>query len=277
MTSVSVIISTRNAAAVLETCLKSVQEQTYQPIELIIVDRDSTDQTKAVAKRFTSTVYNYGTERSDQRNYGAKKAKGDYLLFLDADMELSPAVIEGAVDKVEKEPTVKALIIPEESVGSGYWSRVKAFERSFYIGDESIEAPRFIDRKVFLKVAGYDADLIAGEDWDLHRRLRKEGVKIGRVGVIIYHHEGHLTLKKAISKKFYYGTKIKWYLRKRQFTYSQVTPFRINFLKKPGKLLANPTLSLGLVILKSSELTAAGIGLLGSLIFNPGKGKNLES
>src|SRR5258708_4868852 len=155
MTQVSVIISTRNAAVTLENCLKSIQKQTYKPGELIVVDRDSTDGTKQIAQKYTNQVYNYGTERSDQRNYGAKKASGDYLLFLDADMELTPSVIESAVKRVEKEPGVAAVIIPEESVGNGYWAKVKAFERSFYIGDLSIEAPRFINKKVFLKVGGY--------------------------------------------------------------------------------------------------------------------------
>lgn len=266
MTKVSVVISTRNAAEPLETCLKSLDKQTVKPTELIIVDRDSTDQTKEVAKKFTDQVYNYGTERSDQRNYGAKKAKGEYLLFLDADMELSKNVIAEAVKKVEKQPEVTAVIIPEESVGSGFWSQVKSFEKSFYVGDDSIEAPRFIKKDVFLKVGGYDTNLIAGEDWDLHRQLQKAGEKVGRIEALIYHHEGRLTLRKTISKKYYYGSKIKSYLSKGQFSLPQIAPIaRVNFFKNPGKLLSHPLMSLGLVILKSSEFSAAGVGLMVSL------------
>ncbi|QQR52503.1 glycosyltransferase [bacterium] len=71
---VSVIIPTRNSAATLDACLKSVAGQTYTPIEIIVVDRDSTDTTKAIAKRFTKHVYNHGPERSAQVNYGVTKS-----------------------------------------------------------------------------------------------------------------------------------------------------------------------------------------------------------
>lgn len=266
MTKVSVIISTRNAALSLETCLLSIQGQIDKAYELIVVDRDSTDNTKAIAKKFTDKVYNFGSERSEQRNFGAKQSSGDYLLFIDADMELSPAVISAAVGKIQSDPEIKAVIIPEKSVGEGYWSEVKSFERSFYINDSNIEAPRFIKREDFLKINGYDADLIAGEDWDLHQRLKDNGIKIGRIDTLIYHHEGHLTLKKSILKKYYYGTKIKSYLRKKTFTPSQVSPFRVNFLKKPILFLKKPALSFGLIILKGSEFTAALIGLIVSII-----------
>lgn len=268
---VSVIISTRNAAKTLESCLLSIKEQTYQNFELLIVDRDSIDKTKEIAKNFTDNVFNFGPERSAQRNFGAQKAKGEYLLFLDADMKLEPKVIEEAVKLVANENGVKVVIIPEISVGIGFWSKVKSFERSFYQGDSNIEAPRFIEKKLFQTVGGYDRNLVAGEDWDLSYRLKKYTV-IKRIEVPIYHDEGDLSLVRTASKKYYYGKKISQFLKKRNYSISQITPFRSSFLKNKTRLLKSPLLTLGLFILKTTEFSAASLGLLVSLFSRQRKG-----
>ena len=54
---VSVIVPTRNSAATLEACLKSIGNQAYGPIELIVVDNHSSDATREIAKRFTDMVF----------------------------------------------------------------------------------------------------------------------------------------------------------------------------------------------------------------------------
>ena len=81
---VSVIITTKNEQAVIGRLLESIKMQSYPKIEVIVVDNKSADRTKQIAKKYTKLVYNAGPERSAQRNYGAKKAKGDFLFFLDA-------------------------------------------------------------------------------------------------------------------------------------------------------------------------------------------------
>ena len=57
------------------------------------MDNNSTDRTKEIAKEYTEKVYNYGPERSAQRNFGVKQASGKYILYLDADMILSEDVV----------------------------------------------------------------------------------------------------------------------------------------------------------------------------------------
>ena len=180
-------------------------------------------------------------------------------------MVLTSKVIEEAV-KVVDSSQAQAIVIPEESFGEGFWSQVKAFERSFYLGDTNIEAPRFIQKKVFVQVGGYDENMVSGEDWDLKRRLVQNGVEIARINAKILHNEGKLTLKKTLAKKFYYGKKIRNFLGKNVPAYSQVSPLRLSFFKKPTKLLVNPTLTLALFLLKSLELGAAFLGLMTSLI-----------
>jgi len=209
---VSVIITTKNEENNIENCLKSVKRQTYPQdrIEIIVVDNDSTDRTKEIARKY-GKVYNKGPERSAQRNFGVKKSKGKYILYLDADMMLSEKVVEECVEKCEKQG-IDALYIPERIVGKGFWIKVRDFERSFYNGT-CIDAVRFIRKKTFLETGGFDENLTGPEDWDLDRRIKR----IGKVGIIksqLYHNEGKFDLNRYLAKKKYYLKDINKYVNK---------------------------------------------------------------
>src|SRR3989338_4019461 len=110
-TLVSVIVTTKNSAKTLETCLQSIKKQTYQKVETIVVDNHSTDITVLIAKQYTKNVYTVGHERSSQRNFGVKKSSGEYLLFLDSDMKLSSRVVEDCVTLFQKKD-IKGIYIP---------------------------------------------------------------------------------------------------------------------------------------------------------------------
>src|SRR5438093_11547332 len=90
---VSVVVPTRNSAPFLDVCLGSIRAQTYPAVELIVVDNHSSDNTLSIARRWTDRVFTQGPERSTQRNYGARQAAGEYLLFVDSDMVLSAKVV----------------------------------------------------------------------------------------------------------------------------------------------------------------------------------------
>ena len=208
---VSVVITTKNEEKNIENCLRSLGSQTFKNIELIVVDNFSEDNTVDVAKKYTTKVYSKGPERSSQRNYGARLAIGEYLLYLDADMILSPNVIEECVEKCEREG-VDALYIPERIVGEGFWVKVRDFERSFYTGTV-IDAVRFVRKNLFEQVKGFDEALIGPEDWDFDRRIRK----IGRTEIInaaFYHNESPFNVKRYLEKKAYYTDGIQRYIKK---------------------------------------------------------------
>jgi glycosyltransferase involved in cell wall biosynthesis len=210
---VNVIATTKNEEKNIENCLKSIKSQTYpqEKIEIIVVDNNSTDRTKEIAARYTEKVYNFGPERSAQRNFGVEKASGKYILYLDADMRLSERVIEECVSKCENEGC-SALYIPEKIIGKGFWIMVRDFERSFYNGT-CIDAVRFIRRDKFLEIGGFDENLTGPEDWDFDRRIRE----VGKVEIIkspIYHNEGEFSLKKYLNKKAYYSRAFNKYINK---------------------------------------------------------------
>lgn len=261
---VSVIVATRNNHITLDACLASILGQTYEPIELIVVDRNSTDGTRAIARFYTPHVFNCGPERSTQRNFGVSKASGQYVAIIDSDMELTPHVIQDCVDVMQYHHQARGVIIPEESFGVGFWAACKRLERSFYHGNDTIEAARFFPKAVFEQVGGYDDGLVSGEDWDLSTRVRALG-RIERVQSLIRHNEGRLRLLKSLRKKFYYAGLARAYLRKNQVSSklaADVGPLQRYklFLSRPKKLLGNPFLGLGMLFMKTCEF---GFGALG--------------
>jgi glycosyltransferase involved in cell wall biosynthesis len=267
---VSVVITTRNEAQVIETLLKSLQSQTHSPLEIIVVDNGSTDETVDIAQKYTKKVFQYGPERSAQRNYGAEKSTGNYLLFLDADMEISSNVIKECVDEIMITNTA-AVVIPEISVGKTYWEKVKAFERSFYIGSQWTDAARFYKKEIFNKSGKFDETITGPEDWDLSETVRRQGYKIGRTSAVIYHHERISSPLKMAQKMYYYGLKSYRSLSKQQtgvFSPKTIYLLRKDFYTQGDKFLKHPVLALGMIVMLSLQLAGGGLGYLVGKINN---------
>ncbi|HDY66929.1 MAG TPA: glycosyltransferase [Candidatus Scalindua sp.] len=211
--SISIVIPTLNSERTLQECLNSIANQDYpkDKMEVIVIDNYSSDNTVEIAKKFTARVYNKGPERSAQRNFGVEKAKGKYILYLDADMTLSKTVVEECVNKCENENYI-ALYIPERISGEKFWSKVRNFERSFY-NATVIDCVRFIKRDKFLDIGGFDLSLTGPEDWDFDRRIKTTG-KADIIDAPLYHNEGEFNLKEYLPKKGYYIRTLANYIKK---------------------------------------------------------------
>lgn len=265
---VSIIITSKNEEDVLEDLVVSIKRQTYKKIEIILVDNNSTDETLKIASKFKGIkIYSFGPERSAQRNYGAKKSLGEYLLFLDADMKLSPKVVEECVRISKSKKNIGSVIIPEQSVAFYFWEKVKAFERSFYNekGDSITDAARFFKKSIFKKTGGYDETITGPEDWDLPETIRELGYIDGRISEKIYHRERVTSLVTFLLKKFYYGLYADQYLKKHNI--SIISPKTIYFLrplfyKSWKRLLTHPLLALGMITMLITQTIGGGLGYL---------------
>lgn len=271
---VSIIITSKNEEKNIGRLLKSIKEQSYKNIEIIVVDNGSTDNTKEISYKYTDLVYDKGPERSAQRNFGAKKARGEYLLFLDADMEITKNVVKSCVEEIENDKKLGELAIAEEPMAKSFWERVKAFERSFYSmeGDVLTDACRFFRKEAFNKVNGYDETITGPEDWDLSERVVGFGYKRGWIKELIKHYEFVPNPLKLAQKKFYYGLKSHRYFKRHNV--SKISPKTIYFLRPVfyinwRKIVESPMLSLGMIVMFSFELLGGGLG------FVVGKIKNL--
>ena len=257
---VSITITTKNEEKNIADCLESIKQQAYPQkfIEIIVVDNNSVDKTKQIAKKYTKKVFNKGPERSVQRNFGMiEKSKGKYLMFLDADMTLSKTTINKAVSELEN-ADLGALYIHEIILGDSFFSKVRNFERSFYNGTV-IDCVRFIKKGIFRKVGGFDPSLTGPEDWDLDKKIRKIAKTAVLDNAVIYHNEGRFELKNYLSKKSYYSKSFDKYIKKWGKSdvniKKQFSPFYRYFIVftehgKWKKLILHPFLSLGIIYLR---------------------------
>lgn len=267
---VSIVVPTLNASGLIKACLDSIVGQEYAPIELIVVDGYSSDDTLEVARTYTERAYLHGSappppgvfSAPAQRNSGASKANGKYLYYVDADMVLPPSLIHECVMLAETQGA-DAVIVPEKSFGTGFWSRVKAFERSFYEGDDFVEAPRFVRTEVWNVLGGLDPSVGGNDDWDFHIRLRRGSYRIVRASQHVLHNEGNLSLRRLARKRYVYGRYVRRFVAKYGFGQSvrHFDPIR-RYVRHKERLIREPWYAGGLLVMRTVEYTAGAIGLV---------------
>jgi len=264
---ITIIIPTYNSGVTLARCLESVRSQSHGPKSVIVVDRFSADGTSEVAMTEGAKLIETGVNRSLARNIGLEKSSSDGVLFVDSDMILPPSLIEECETGLGK---YHALIIPEISVGRGFWAECKASERKTYIRSEMIEAARCFRRDALLSLGGYNPRLEAGEDWDLQKRARAAGLSVGRTVAEIEHDEGTPTLLSLLRKKYFYGKVFGIYLATNPYEgVRQLNPFRRILAPTLATLPTDLVHGVGILILRTLEFAAAGLGHV-SRIFRKG-------
>ncbi len=253
---VSVVVTTRNSGQMLGACLASIRGQNYPAVELVVVDNHSSDDTLTVAGQYADQVVTIGPERSAQRNHGASLTTGSLLLFVDADMVLDPGVVAEGVDLLHSSG-LPAVMIPEETIGVGFWTACRALERGCYIGDDTIEAARLYSRSAFVAAGGFDTDLNGGEDWDLSRRVAQRR-RLPRTHAMIHHDEGRTRLRTVFTKRRYYAPGYLAFVRKHgRGAMAQGNPiFRAAYVRNWRTLGRHPLLTAGMFTLKAVELAA---------------------
>jgi glycosyltransferase involved in cell wall biosynthesis len=271
---VSVVIPTYNCKEILRDCLESVVQQTYSPIEIIVVDSFSADGTAELAAS-CSTVYSYGRDPSQknifavpfQRNFGVSKANGTYIYWFDSDMRMRPDTIAQCVQTIES-TTADAVIVPEESYGEGFWAQCRRLEKDCYNRNPRslTDAARFLRKSVWDALGGLDPTLGGNDDYDLQLRLNDGGYTTAKLESSIRHYEGHLNLKRHLRKKFVYGKSAVHYFakhRKRKgLLVKQYALIRTDFVSQGAVLAKHPVVAAGMLTMKFMEYTAAFCGLV---------------
>lgn len=255
---VTVVVPTRNSARTIEACLRSIRAQQGAEVEVIVVDNHSIDNTVALATGLVDRLETAGPERSAQRNRGAAVARGDYLLFVDSDMRLDPTVVSECLSIAAA--GARGVIIPEDSIGTGFWANCRKLERSCYDGVDAVEAARFFTAPAFQEVGGYDIELMAAEDWDLSDRI-SVGKSLPRTKARIVHDEGRLEIWPHLRKKRYYGRSFKRYWQKPNSRKAR-SPIRSVYLRHWRRLLGHPVLTIGMLSLKCGETAALAVGMM---------------
>jgi glycosyltransferase involved in cell wall biosynthesis len=258
---VSIIIPTKNSANTLGYTLESINNQTYRNYEIIVVDNHSTDDTLAIAKKYTHKTHLMGPERTAQVNFGIKNAQGKYIYRIDSDWVLEPTVLEQAIKKCEDEGFDAVLIHNSDDPTISFWGRVRKFERDMFEQDDLNVAARFIRKDIFSKVGYFDEKMVAAEDYDLHNRILSAGYKVGRISAKETHIGAPGTLMQTIKKHYYYGTTLPEFLAKNpKRGMKQLSPLRPAYAKHWRMFFRHPVMTVGFVVYQVARYSSAILG-----------------
>ncbi len=264
---ISIIIPTKNSALTLEDCLVSLKHQSYENIEIIVIDNHSIDATPEIAKKYADVYMQKWPERTAQKNAGIELAKGEYIVFIDSDMVLETEVMTECQDIMGWDAKIWGVCIPERSIWEWFFVQIRAFERSFYIG-ASVESARFFRREDVKKVGGFEEDIIFFEESLLPQKIESQLWLDCNVHTTSYisHQEGNIRLSSWLRKKFYYGKSLGTYQKKVQALWNiERGENQMNILErymiflKDKRFYTKPIFALGVLILKTLEFGAGGI------------------
>lgn len=181
MASISIIIPVYNHAHTLERCLLSIKNQTVAPLEVIIVNDGSTDNFAQALKDALNKVPGLNTKIVQQsnrgaaaaRNQGAIAAKGEFIIFWDADTLAEPVMLAELMNALAAHPEASYAFC-QFQFG---WKTMNS--QSF--NAEDLKRNNYIDTTSLIRRAdfnGWDESLRRFQDWDLWLTLLEQG-KIG--------------------------------------------------------------------------------------------------
>ncbi len=182
----SIIIPTYNEEKYIKKTLESIKKQDYKDVEVIVSDSNSKDKTLAIARKAYNGVKIHVEKRRGVPlacNKSAKVAKGDILLFIDADTSITGTLLKAYDDAFKESGVVAATgpIVPLEKTSKRIsigFKVISVYLVKFFIkiGQPStISSNLAISRKAYLKIGGFDESLATFYDWDISNRLSKIG------------------------------------------------------------------------------------------------------
>lgn len=148
---VSIIVPVYNNSKYLDKCIKSIINQTYKNLEIILVNDGSTDNSDKIIKSYTKkdsrikTIYQKNAGQSAARNQGLKIATGDYISFVDADDEVKPEFIEKLLEPYFNDPTNIAI-----SVCGIHYKRLKQNSSSDVYTNHIRKRHKFESQKAYI-------------------------------------------------------------------------------------------------------------------------------
>lgn len=194
---VSVIVPTFNRAGLIIDAVNSVFEQSYRPIELIVVDDGSIDETRSLISQWVSMIENsphsegfsFIYERKENagapsaRNLGFKISSGDYIQYLDSDDVLRPEKISNAISTFLMNPGIDLVYSKGEiadidkidappTIFSGANLELNPCVSEVAINMSNTILPVF-KRKVVKDTGPWNESLLALQDWEFFARAMK--------------------------------------------------------------------------------------------------------
>lgn len=192
----SVIIPVFNAERHIADAIKSIQAQKYPALEIIAIDDGSTDQSAAILQSFSDVHYSFQPNNgpASARNHGIKLARGEYILFLDADDLFPIKKIQQQLRYFQDNPSLEIVMGKSQ-----FFFEEGANTDAFRFPDESylvlsiLLGCGFFRRTVFNKVGLFDESLRFSEDFDWYNRVREQEVSLLVTDDVTLYYRRHST------------------------------------------------------------------------------------
>jgi len=192
---VSVIVPVYNGAKFLSEAVASIWQQNYHPLEIIIVDDGSTDETAELARSLGKDIryaYQRNSGPAAARNKGLEMARGDIIAFLDVDDLWPPNKLQIQVTRLINDPNldvvlgrVKFIKLPGAPEINIQFESPDSTLVNAYLGSGVFR------KSVFDKVGVFDETLRYSEDHDWFLRAREQGVSMTIVEQVTLHYRLH--------------------------------------------------------------------------------------
>ncbi len=196
--SISVVVPAHNAKATIARALASLQAQTADAWEAIVVDDGSTDGTGDVVRDVAArdprirVVCQAQQGASAARNTGIGTATADLILFLDADDWIAPAHMATLLGALGADPSLDAVysgwarVTPDgDMVPEWFHGRPEDLAAALRTSCSFSIHSCLVPRAAIVGVGGFDTSLRTCEDWDLWQRVVRSGVRFGVVEEVL--------------------------------------------------------------------------------------------
>lgn len=195
---VSIIIPCYNYGRFLKDAILAALNQTYRPLEILVVDDGSTDNSlevaKSVAKKHpeVKVFARPHLRRSATFNFGISQAKGDYIIKIDCDDKLHPKFVEDLANILNTRPDVAYVYTHAKMFGDeNSIILCQPFNTDkIYISSAYFFTALF-RREVFSAVSGFDTKMDTAEDWEFYLRIIERGFKGMLYPKIRYYYRRH--------------------------------------------------------------------------------------
>ena len=218
---VSVIIPVFNGERYLAEAIESVLSQTYRPIEIIIVDDGSTDESARVAQQFPlSYCFQPHSGPGAARNRGVDQARGEFLAFLDADDLWVPEKLAWQIATLAARPELDAVFGQVEQFNSPDADAIVKPERfAGMILNGLCAGAMLIRRAAFMRVGLFATHWQVGDFVDWYPRAQEAELEIVTLPEVVMRrrvHTSNLTVRLRDTANFEYTQILKAALDRRR-------------------------------------------------------------
>jgi glycosyltransferase involved in cell wall biosynthesis len=204
---VSVIVPIYNAAPYLQETLDSILASTYRPIEVVMVDDGSKDNSLSIAKSYCEqyaeckVIEQTNRGVSAARNSAIRATKGTYILPVDADDKIADTFIQKAVDIIEENNNVRV-------VGCRCWMfgavdkewELPLFSHALLARKNMIPATALYRKSDWQRCGGYCEQEIYREDWDFWLSMMELGGTFYKIDEVLFYYRISTGSRRVLAK-----------------------------------------------------------------------------